>query len=99
MSFLQAVILGIVQGLTEFLPVSSSAHLILVPRFLGWNDPFVDTAAFDVMLHVGTLIALLLYFWRDILRLIGAFFGSLRDRSGPIHERPKSEEAVASGTS
>ena len=78
---LHAAILGIVQGLTEFLPVSSSAHLILVPRLLGWNDPFVDTAAFDVMLHVGTLIALLLYFWRDVLRLIGAFFGSLRDRS------------------
>ncbi|TME84812.1 MAG: undecaprenyl-diphosphatase UppP [Chloroflexi bacterium] len=78
---LHAAILGLVQGLTEFLPVSSSAHLILVPRFLGWNDPFVDTAAFDVMLHVGTLIALLLYFWRDILRLIGAFFGSLRERS------------------
>ena len=78
---LHAAILGLVQGLTEFLPVSSSAHLILVPRFLGWNDPFVDTAAFDVMLHVGTLIALLLYFWRDVLRLIGAFFGSLRERS------------------
>jgi undecaprenyl-diphosphatase len=78
---IHAAILGLVQGLTEFLPVSSSAHLILVPRFLGWNDPFVDTAAFDVMLHVGTLIALLIYFWRDVWRLVGAFLASIRDRN------------------
>src|SRR5207248_5882535 len=77
---LHAAILGLVQGLTEFLPVSSSAHLILVPRFLGWNDPFVDTAAFDVMLHLGTLLALLVYFWRDIWRLVRAFLASIRDR-------------------
>ena len=77
---LHAAILGLVQGLTEFLPVSSSAHLILVPRFLGWNDPFVDTAAFDVMLHIGTLLALLIYFWRDIWRLLAALLGSIRDR-------------------
>src|SRR3989454_4615326 len=77
---LHAAILGLVQGLTEFLPVSSSAHLILVPRFLGWNDPFVDTAAFDVMLHVGTLLALLVYFWRDLVRLLRAFLASVRDR-------------------
>src|SRR5438034_10029762 len=77
---LHAAILGLVQGLTEFLPVSSSAHLVLVPRFLGWNDPFVDTAAFDVMLHIGTLLALLIYFWRDIWRLLAALLGSIRDR-------------------
>src|SRR5436190_11669915 len=77
---IHAAILGLVQGLTEFLPVSSSAHLILVPRFLGWNDPFVDTAAFDVMLHLGTLLALLVYFWRHIWRLVRAFLESVRDR-------------------
>lgn len=77
---LQAAILGIVQGLTEFLPISSSAHLILVPKFLGWDDPFLGSAAFDVMLHVGTLVALLVYFWRDIARLLGALLGSIRDR-------------------
>src|SRR2546426_1256153 len=77
---LHAAILGLVQGLTEFLPVSSSAHLILVPRFLGWNDPFVDTAAFDVMLHLGTLLALVIYFWRDIWHLARAFVASLRER-------------------
>jgi undecaprenyl-diphosphatase len=77
---IHAAILGLVQGLTEFLPISSSAHLILVPRFLGWNDPFVDTAAFDVMLHLGTLLALVIYFWRDLWHLVRAFVASLRER-------------------
>jgi undecaprenyl-diphosphatase len=78
---IHAAILGIVQGLTEFLPISSSAHLILVPKFLGWNDAFLDSAAFDVMLHMGTLAALLVYFWRDILRLLRAGLASVRERS------------------
>lgn len=79
-SLIHAAILGIVQGLTEFLPISSSAHLILVPQLLGWNDAFIDSAAFDVMLHMGTLLALLVYFWRDLLRLLAAWLGSIRDR-------------------
>ena len=79
-ALIHAAILGIVQGLTEFLPISSSAHLILVPRLLGWNDPFIDSAAFDVMLHMGTLVALLVYFWRDLIQLLGAWLASIRDR-------------------
>ena len=63
-SIFQAIILGTVQGLTEFLPVSSSAHLILVPWLLRWRDPGL---AFDVVLHLGTLLALLAYYWRDWL--------------------------------
>lgn len=78
---IRAAILGIVQGLTEFLPISSSAHLILVPKYLGWTDPFLDSAAFDVMLHMGTLVALLAYFWRDLIRIVGAWLASIRDRS------------------
>jgi undecaprenyl-diphosphatase len=78
---LHAAILGIVQGLTEFLPISSSAHLILVPILLGWHDPFIDSAAFDVMLHLGTLVALLVYFWRDLIGLLGAWLASIHDRS------------------
>src|SRR5256714_9339121 len=74
----QAIILGIVQGLAEFLPISSSAHLILVPWVLGWDDPGL---AFDVALHWGTLFAVLFVFWRDWIRLIGAGVGSLRDRN------------------
>src|ERR1700724_3389873 len=62
-SVYQAIILGIVQGLTEFLPVSSSAHLILVPWLLRWRDPGL---AFDVVLHLGTLLALLAYYWLDM---------------------------------
>jgi len=63
-SVCQAIILGIVQGLTEFLPVSSSAHLILVPWLFGWQDPGL---AFDVALHLGTLLALLAFYWREWL--------------------------------
>jgi undecaprenyl-diphosphatase len=79
-ALIHAAILGIVQGLTEFLPISSSAHLILVPRLLGWNDPFIDSTAFDVMLHMGTLVALLVYFWRDLVSLLGAWLASIRER-------------------
>ncbi len=63
---LQALILGAVQGLTEFLPVSSSAHLVLVPWLFGWNDPGL---AFDVALHLGSLLALLIYYWRQWLSM------------------------------
>jgi undecaprenyl-diphosphatase len=77
----QAIVLGIVQGLTEFLPVSSSGHLIVVPALLGWDDPFIESLAFSVMLHVATLLALLIYFRTDWLRLIPAGLATLRDRS------------------
>jgi undecaprenyl-diphosphatase len=81
MSELEALLLGIVQGLTEFLPVSSSGHLIVVPALLGWDDPFIESLAFSVMLHVATLLALLIYFRSDWLRLIPAGLAALRDRS------------------
>ena len=77
----QALIMGIVQGLTEFLPVSSSGHLVIVPYLLGWTDPFITSLAFSVMLHLGTLVALLVYFWKDWLAIVPAGFGALRDRS------------------
>jgi len=78
---IQAIIIGVVQGLTEFLPVSSSAHLILLPRILGWDDALINSAEFVVMLHMGTLAALLLYFWHDVLDLLAAFWALLRERS------------------
>ena len=78
---LQAVILGIVQGLTEFLPVSSSGHLIVVPYLFGFGDRFLTSLAFGVMLHLGTLIALLVYFRADWLRLVPAGLAAIRDRS------------------
>src|ERR687896_693402 len=76
----QALVIGAVQGLTEFLPISSSAHLILLPRFLGWDDAFLNSPVFVVMLHMGTLAALLVYFWRDLLRYALAGVAALRER-------------------
>jgi undecaprenyl-diphosphatase len=72
MPLVHAIVLGIVQGLTEFLPVSSSAHLIIVPWLLGWDD---GGLTFDVALHVGTLISVILYFFRDWVQIIGQGFG------------------------
>jgi len=78
MSVLQAIVFGAVQGLTEFLPISSTAHLILLPWFMGWPDPGL---AFDVALHLGTLVALLIYFRADWIVLITSALGLLRGRT------------------
>jgi undecaprenyl-diphosphatase len=82
MSIIQAVLLGIIQGATEFIPVSSSGHLVLVPWLLGWESPGL---IFDTVVHWGTLVAVLLYFWRDWWTLIVAWLrGLLRwDWSAP----------------
>jgi undecaprenyl-diphosphatase len=75
MDIIQAIIIGIAQGLTEFLPVSSSAHLVFVPHLLGTES----NLAFDTILHVGTLVAVVAYFFKDVLEMIRAFFSSLID--------------------
>ena len=68
MSILHAIVLGIVQGLTEFLPISSSGHLVIVPWLFGWNDFDTVTArAFDTALHLGTLVAVLIYLRKDLI--------------------------------
>ncbi len=77
---LQAVILGIVQGLTEFIPISSSAHLILVPWFFGWQNQALTSLSFDVALHLGTLLAVLWFFFTDWVRLFRAGWASLLER-------------------
>ncbi len=74
MDIIQAIILGIVQGATEFIPVSSSGHLVLVPWLLGWESPGL---VFDTVVHWGTLVAVLAYFWRDWWLLISAWLGGL----------------------
>jgi len=75
MDIIQAIIIGIVQGLTEFLPVSSSAHLVFVPEILKVQS----SLAFDTILHVGTLVAVVGYFWKDIIHMLKSFFSSLMD--------------------
>ncbi len=77
MDWLQVIVLSIVQGISEFLPISSSAHLILTPKLLGWQD---QGLAFDIALHVGTLIAILYYFKDDIIPYLTDFFTSLKQR-------------------
>ncbi len=78
MTLWQAIVLGVVQGLTEFLPVSSSAHLALAPWLLGWEDPGL---AFDVALHLGTLVALVWYFRHDWLQLVQGALRIARQRT------------------
>ncbi len=78
MDIIQAIVYGAVQGFTEFLPISSTAHLILLPWFMGWNDPGL---AFDVALHLGTLVALLVYFRSDWIALTRSSFDLLRGRT------------------
>ena len=80
MSIEQIVVLAIIQGITEFLPISSSGHLILLPHFTGWKDQGLVT---DVMVHMGSLLAVIVYFWRDVLRLIGGGLDLLRGRLTP----------------
>ncbi|GAP10404.1 undecaprenyl-diphosphatase [Bellilinea caldifistulae] len=70
MNFLQALILGIIQGITEFLPISSSAHLVLTPFFFGWQIPDEQIFPFDVLVQVGTLVAVIIYFRKDLLRIL-----------------------------
>lgn len=77
MTIEQIIVLAIVQGITEFLPISSSGHLILIPAFTGWQDQGVAT---DVMVHVGSLFAVIAYFWRDCLKLAGGAFDLVRLR-------------------
>jgi undecaprenyl-diphosphatase len=81
MDLLQAIVLAVVQGLSEFLPISSSGHLILVPHFLGWPD---QGLAFDVAVHVGTLLAVVIYFRAQIKALLGAWLDSVFRR---VHTR------------
>jgi undecaprenyl-diphosphatase len=75
LDIIQAIIMGAVQGLTEFLPISSSAHLVIIPEIMGVKS----SLAFDTLLHVGTLLAVVGYFWKDIIAMIQAFVSSIID--------------------
>lgn len=78
MSIVEAIVLAIIQGVTEFLPVSSSAHLIMIPWWLGWDRPPV---IFEVTVHIGTILAVIAYFWSDWLQLIKAGWAAVQKRA------------------
>jgi undecaprenyl-diphosphatase len=85
MPIYQVIVLAIVQSLTEFLPISSTAHLTLIPRLLGWNSPALNSLDFDIALHVGTLAALVVYFFRDWLQILAGGLGINAGGDAEIH--------------
>jgi undecaprenyl-diphosphatase len=87
MTLLQAIILGIIQGLTEFLPISSSAHLVLVPYLLGWHIPQEAAFVFDVLVQVASLVAVIAYFSQDLIEILRSFTNGLLNRK-PFEEPP-----------
>jgi undecaprenyl-diphosphatase len=82
MTIFQALVLGLIQGLTEYIPVSSTAHLILVPWLLGWTFPPETVFVFDVLIQWGTLVGVVIYFWRDIVAILRAVV------TGLLHGQP-----------
>lgn len=95
MTFFQSIILGVVQGLTEFLPISSTAHLRIVPALCGWSDP---GAAFTAVIQLGTLIAVLIYFRRDIVEISTSVVEGIATRDPLKDHRARLGWMVAAGT-
>jgi undecaprenyl-diphosphatase len=95
MTTIEAVVLGIVQGVTEFLPISSTAHLRVVPALVGWTDP---GAAFTAVLQLGSLAAVVGYFFKDLLNMAGAGVRALRDRSKPPEPAARHLLYIIAGT-
>lgn len=95
MSWLEAIVLGIVQGLTEFLPISSTAHLRVVPELFGWKDP---GAAFTAVIQLGTLVAVLIYFRTDIVRLLRAWLTDVRTLHYGTNHDARMAWMIAAGT-
>lgn len=89
MPLYQVVVLAILQSLTEFLPISSTAHLALAPWLLGWTDPELNSLGFDIALHIGTLAAIVLYFFRDWVELFGEAFGLRWKHDPEIGRNPR----------
>ena len=85
MTILQSIILGIVQGLTEFIPISSSGHLVLVPYLFGWEIPSEDAFVFNILVQVATLTAVFAYFWTDIISITRITFQDIRKKQPAAH--------------
>jgi undecaprenyl-diphosphatase len=91
MTLIQSIILGIIQGLTEFLPISSSAHLVIVPYLLKWQIPIQDAFIFDVLVQLGTLLAVIVYFRKDLYNIISSVIRGL------VHRQPFSDPLARLG--
>jgi len=90
-TLLQSILLGIIQGLTEFLPISSSAHLVITPYILGWQIPVQEAFIFDVLVQLGTLLAVIIFFWKDLTSIVIGVINGL------IHKQPFSEPSSRLG--
>jgi len=95
MTLFEAIVLGIVQGLTEFLPISSTAHLRIIPALAGWEDP---GAAFTAIVQIGTLVAVLLYFWKDIFIIVAAVIEGIVQRKPLENSEAKMGWMIVAGT-
>jgi undecaprenyl-diphosphatase len=91
MSIIQSIILGIIQGLTEFIPISSSGHLVLVPHLFGWQISPEESFIFNILLQVATLVAVFAYFWQDILTIVRTSLQDIRQKQPLAH--PESRQA------
>lgn len=80
MTVLQAILLGIIQGLTEFLPISSSAHLVLIPYLFSWDIPAEEAFVFDVLVQVASLVAVIVYFWQELVAIGRSMIRGLKER-------------------
>ncbi len=95
---LESTVLGVIQGLTEFLPISSTAHLVIIPRIFGWHTVLLNSLTFDVALHLGTLIAVISYFFRDTVELIAGFFQGIHKRNFSSDRKSRLSLLVLIGT-
>jgi undecaprenyl-diphosphatase len=91
MTLFQSILLGLIQGLTEFLPISSSAHLVITPYLLGWRIPAQNQFIFAVLVQLGTLVSVIVYFWQDLAGILKAFL------AGILHRKPFTEPKALLG--
>jgi undecaprenyl-diphosphatase len=80
MTFFQSVVLGIIQGASEFLPISSSGHLVIAPYLFGWKFSVQEAFIFDVLVQVATLVAVIIYFWKDLIEIVKSMIGGIKER-------------------